>query len=304
MALASLGDLLENSLFFRDLHAFLEQRPRLLAPHEPRPVPQVPRIGLAFEGVTFSYPGAAKPVFEQLDLELRAGEATALVGVNGAGKTTLVKLLARLYDPQSGRVTLDGIDIREFDPGEYRAKLAVVLQDFERYQLSARENVGFGRAELPVDETKLRAAARAAGAGDLIAGLPEGWATLLGRQFHERGQDLSGGQWQRIALARALYRDAPILLLDEPTAALDSEAEAEIFRRYRELMLGRLSLLITHRFNTVRFADRIVVLDGGRVSEDGDHASLLRVGGRYAAMFEAQANAYRMNQPAAGPPTV
>ena len=297
-ALASLGDLLENTLFFRDLSTFLSQQPRLLAPPKPRPVPRTPQHGLALEGVTFTYPGAERPVFNGLDLELHADEATALVGINGAGKTTLVKLLARLYDPQVGRITLDGIDIREFDPREYRTRLAVVLQDFERYQLSARENVTFGRADIPPDDTKLREVAAAAGALELIGELPEGWDTLLGRQFHERGQDLSGGQWQRIALARALYRDAPILLLDEPTAALDAEAEAEIFQRYRQLMHGRLSLLITHRFNTVRFADRIIVLDRGRVTEDGPHDKLLRQGGRYATMFEAQADTYRTDREA------
>jgi ATP-binding cassette subfamily B protein len=293
-ALASLGDLLENSLFFQDLTTFLAEKPRLVRPARPKPVPSAPRLGLRLEEVTFAYPGARDLMFDGLSLDLRSGQATALVGVNGSGKTTLVKLLARLYDPQDGRITLDGIDIREFDPREYRSRLAVVLQDFERYQLSARENVSHGRPEGPLEEPLLEQAARSAGALELIEGLPDGWETLLGRQFHVRGQDLSGGQWQKIALARALYRDAPVLLLDEPTAALDAEAEAELFRRYQDLMRGRLSLLITHRFNTVRFADRIVVLDGGRVAEDGTPEELLRQGGRYAAMFLAQADAYRM----------
>lgn len=291
-ALASLGDLLENSLFFQDLTAFLSLRPRLSALQVTKPVPKRIRSGLRLEKVTFTYPGSAKPVFEGLDLELRAAETTALVGVNGAGKTTIAKLLARLYDPQKGRITLDGVDIGEFDPREYRSRLAVVLQDFERYQLSARENVSFGRAGDEVDEARLERSARAAGALELIADLPDGWETLLGRQFHVRGQDLSGGQWQRIALARALYRDAPILLLDEPTAAQDAEAEAELFRRYRDLMVGKLALLITHRFNTVRFADRILVLEGGRLVEDGTHEQLIRRGGRYASMFLTQAEAY------------
>jgi ATP-binding cassette subfamily B protein len=291
--LASLGDLLENSLFFQDLTAFLAVRPSLVAPTRPQPVPLCPGRALVLEDVTFGYPGSERLVFEALNLELRAGEATALVGVNGAGKTTLVKLLARLYDPRSGRITLDGIDIRDFDPREYRSRLAVVLQDFERYQLSARENVGFGRADEAPDQVRLERAVRAAGALELITGLPDGWETLLGRQFHARGQDLSGGQWQRIALARALYRDAPILLLDEPAASLDAEAEAELFRCYRDLMRGRFSLLITHRFNTVRFADRIVVLEEGRIVEDGTSTDLLHAGGRYAAMFTAQAEAYR-----------
>lgn len=292
--LASLGDLMENSLFFQDLHHFLGIEPTIVTRPQPAQVPSVLRRGLAIEGLVFSYPGSETKIFDGLNMELRAGEATALVGVNGAGKTTLVKLLARLYDPQGGRVTLDGIDIRDFDPDKYRAALAVVLQDFERYRLSARENVAFGRIDEPLEQERLQHAVEAAGARDLIQHLPEGWDTLLGRLFHERGQDLSGGQWQRIALARALYRDAPILLLDEPTAALDSQAEAEIFLRYRDLMRGRLSLLISHRFNTVRFVDRIVVLDGGRLIEDGSHDELMRLGGRYAAMFEAQAEAYTM----------
>lgn len=294
--LASLGDLLENSLFFQDLTTFLQLKPKLVGPPEPRHVPGRPRHGLALEEVTFTYPDAGKPVFRQLSLELRAGEATALVGVNGAGKTTLVKLLTRLYDPEEGRITLDGIDIRDFDPVEYRSRLAVVLQDFERYQLSARENVAFGRAGLPPDAARLHKSADAAGALALIEGLPEGWETQLGRQFHERGQDLSGEQWQRIALARALYRDAPILLLDEPTASLDAEAEAEIFKRYRDLMRGRLSLLITHRFNTARVSDRILVIEQGRVIEDGSHESLMRLRGRYATMFLTQAESYRANE--------
>ncbi|HEX7003342.1 MAG TPA: ABC transporter ATP-binding protein [Trueperaceae bacterium] len=294
LGLASLGDLLENSLFFRDLTTFLSVRPQVVAPVQPRPVPKRPRHGLVLEEVGFAYPGSERWVFEGLSLELRAGEATALVGVNGAGKTTLVKLLARLYDPCAGRITLDGVDIREFQPREYRSRLAVVLQDFERYQLSARENIGFGRADEALEESRLERAARDAGALELISALPDGWETLLGRQFHARGQDLSGGQWQRIALARALYRDAPILLLDEPTASLDAEAEANLFRCYRDLMRGRLSLLITHRFNTVRFADRIIVMEGGNVVEDGAPADLMDAGGRYATMFMTQAEAYRV----------
>lgn len=242
-----------------------------------RPRPEAPR------------PGARSPP----ERRRRAGEPKALVEVNGAGETTLVKLLARLYDPQEGRITLDGVDIREFAPTEYRSRLAVVLQDFERYQLSARENVAFGRADLPPGYSRLRRSAAAAGALGLVEGLPEGWETLLGRRFRDRGQDLSGGQWQRIALARALYRDSPIVLLDEPTAALDAETEAEIFERYRDLTRGRLALLITHRFNTVRFADRIIVLESGRVVEDGTHGTLCRLGGRYAALFKTQAAAYR-----------
>ncbi len=294
--LAHLGEVYENSLFFQNLTGFLEQRPSVVAPADPEPLPPAGPHTLALEDVSFTYPGAERPVFEHLNLTLRARETTALVGVNGAGKTTLVKLLTRLYDPQGGRVTLDGVDLRAFDPDAYRRMLGVVLQDFARYQLSARENVALGRVGDADEDAELQSAAQRARALALIEGLPEGWDTLLGRQFHVRGQDLSGGQWQRIALARALYRDAPILLLDEPTAALDAETEAELFKDYRALTRGRTTLLITHRFNTVRLADRIVVLEGGRVIEDGTPADLLSRGGRYAEMYAVQAEGYRAGE--------
>ena len=292
--LANLGEVYENSLFFQHLLNFLGQRATIAAPTSPRPLPDAAAYTLTLEDVSFTYPGAERAVFEHLDLELRAGETTALVGINGAGKTTLVKLLTRLYDPQDGRGLLNGVDIREFSPEAYRAALGAVLQDFMRYQLSARENIAVGRVGDADEERRLQEAARQASAAALIDSLPEGWDTLLGRQFHVRGQDLSGGQWQRVALARALYRDAPILLLDEPTAALDAETEAELFSKYRELTHGRTTLLITHRFNTVRMADRIVVLEGGRVLEDGTHHELLAHEGRYAEMYQVQAEPYRL----------
>jgi ATP-binding cassette subfamily B protein len=292
--LAYLGEVYENSLFFQNLTGFLAEQPSIRAPMTPQALPPSRPHTLKLEDVTFAYPGAERPVFEHLTLELRAGETTALVGVNGAGKTTLVKLLTRLYDPQAGRVALDGVDVRDFEPDAYRGRLGAVLQDFTRYQLSARENIVLGRVGLDGSEAQLRDAAEQASALALIEGLPEGWDTLLGRQFHVRGQDLSGGQWQRIALARALYRDTPVLLLDEPTAALDAETEAELFSKYRDLTRGKTTLLITHRFNTVRMADRIVVLEDGKVIEDGTHRNLLRQGGRYAEMYAVQAEAYRL----------
>lgn len=290
--LAQLGEVYENSLFFQNLLDFLAQRPTITSPASPRPLPTSTAYTIMLDNVSFAYPGADQSVFENLSLELRAGETTALVGVNGAGKTTLVKLLTRLYDPQSGRILLNGVDIREFDPITYRSILGVVLQDFTRYQLSARENVALGRVGQPDEEQRLDDAVTRANAKSLIENLPEGWNTLLGRQFHIRGQDLSGGQWQRIALARALYRNAPILLLDEPTAALDAETEANLFQDYRKLTQGRTTLLITHRFNTVRSVDRIIVLEKGKVIEDGTHFSLLARGGRYSEMYHIQADAY------------
>lgn len=292
-AMTSLGQMFEHSLFLTDLTRFLEQKPQIVAPAKPKIVPSSVARGLTLEHVRFAYPGSETLVFEDLTLELRTGETTALVGVNGAGKTTLVKLLTRLYDPQSGAVKLDGIDVREFDPLEYRQRFGVILQDFTKYKLSAQDNIAFGDITKALDFKHLERVARDAGALELIQNLPESWETMLGRQFHVRGQDLSGGQWQRVALARALYRNAPILLLDEPSAALDAEAEMELFLRYKELVQDKLSLLITHRFNTVKMADRIVVLEHGKILEDGTHLELLRLHGRYAEMFEAQASGYQ-----------
>lgn len=243
--------------------------------------------------------GAPRPVFENLSFELRAGEATALVGVNGAGKTTIVKLLTRLYEPERGRILLNGVDIREFPLEAYRAIFGVILQDFVRYHLTARENIQVAKVSAPLDQGRLEEAARQAKANEVIKSLPLGWETMLGRQFDEQGQALSGGQWQRMALARALYRDAPVLILDEPTAALDAKAEAELFQAYRELTRGKTSLLITHRLNTVRMADRILVLEGGQIVEDGSHHELLQKRGRYYELFTTQAATYgaEVNKP-------
>jgi ATP-binding cassette, subfamily B, bacterial len=291
-ALASFGDVLENSLFFNNLTTFLSLRPKIVSPDYPTPVPISSPLMLRFEGVTFAYPGASKPIFDNFNFELRAGEATALVGVNGAGKTTLVKLLTRLYDPTKGRITLNGIDIREFDVREYYALFGVILQDFTRYQLSALENVTIARNWANPDLTRAEKSALDSKAKEVIESFPEGWDTFLGRQFDDNGQNLSGGQWQRIALARALYRDAPILILDEPTAALDAEAEAEVFQSYHLLTAGRSSLLITHRLNTVKMADRIVVIEDGAVVEDGQHNELMNLKHRYYEMFTAQVKSY------------
>ncbi|WP_182482874.1 ABC transporter ATP-binding protein [Calidithermus roseus] len=292
LALANLGELLENSLFFSDLDRFFDFSPKIRPPATPRPLPSSEEYQFVFENVGFTYTGASRPVFESLSFELRGGEATALVGVNGAGKTTIVKLLTRLYDPQQGRILLNGVDIREFPLEQYRAIFGVILQDFVRYHLTARENILVAKVSANPDDRRLEEAARLAKADSVIKSLPMGWGTMLGRQFDEQGQALSGGQWQRIALARALYRDAPVLILDEPTAGLDAEAEAELFLAYRELTRGKTSLLITHRLNTVRMADRILVLEGGKIVEDGSHQELLRKGGRYYELFTAQASTY------------
>jgi ATP-binding cassette subfamily B protein len=250
----------------------------------------LPARSIAFEGVTFRYPGQTRTVLDGLDLEIRAGESLAIVGDNGAGKTTLVKLLTRLYDPTAGRIAVDGTDLREFDPAAWQRRIGAIFQDFVRYQLPATDNVGFG-ASTAADLEALRSAATRAGALELIDGLDNGWDTVLSRQF-TGGTDLSGGQWQRVALARALYaveQGAGVLVLDEPSANLDVRAEADLYDRFLDLTAGLTTVLISHRFSTVRRADRIVVLEGGRVVEDGTHDDLIAAGGRYAHMFELQA---------------
>ncbi len=250
-----------------------------------------PQQGVRFESVSFRYPGTDRDVYRSLDLEIRAGESLAVVGVNGAGKTTLVKLLARLHDPTSGRITVDGTDLRHLDPDSWQRRVAAIFQDFTRYELSAADNVGFGAIELRDDREALDAALASAGATSIVEGLTKGWDTVLSRRFTD-GTDLSGGQWQRMALARALLAvrgGAGILVLDEPTANLDVRAESELYDRFLELTRGVTTVVISHRFSTVRRADRIVVLDEGRVVEDGTHDDLIAMSGHYARMFTLQA---------------
>jgi ATP-binding cassette subfamily B protein len=247
---------------------------------------------LTVTGVHFTYPAADRPALRGIDLQLRAGEVVALVGENGSGKTTLAKLLCRLYRPQAGRICLDGRDAAELPAEAVHDLVAVLFQDFQRYLLPAADNVGVGRWRRGGDRDAVVAAATAAGADPFLSALPDGYATLLGPQF-VGGTDLSGGQWQRVALARAFFRDAPFVILDEPTATLDARAEAELFERIRALLAGRTVLLISHRFSTVRSADRIYVLAGGRVVEHGTHDELMALGGRYAELFTLQAAGYR-----------
>jgi ATP-binding cassette, subfamily B, bacterial len=246
---------------------------------------------IRFEQVRFRYPGADRDVFDGLDLVIPAGSSTALVGINGAGKTTLVKLLARLHDPTGGRIRVDGVDLARLHPAGWQRQVAVVFQDFTHYPLSARENVGLGAPEHVADADGLDAMAARAGASGTLASLPAGWDTVLSRSY-AGGVDLSGGQWQRIALARALFavrHGARVLVLDEPTAWLDARGEADFFDRFLEITAGTTTLIISHRFSTVRRADRICVLEGGRVLEQGDHDSLLAAGNRYAELFTLQA---------------
>jgi ATP-binding cassette subfamily B protein len=256
-----------------------------------RPLDGRPAVSLRFDQVGFTYPGTTMPVLDGLDLELGAGESLAVVGSNGAGKTTFVKLLARLYDPTSGRITVDGIDLRELDATSWQRRVAAIFQDFTHYELTVAENVGLGAPALLDDRGALRDAARRAGALSLIDALPGGWDTVLSRRV-AGGVELSGGEWQRIALARALLAvdaGAGLLVLDEPTANLDARAETELYERFLDLTSGVSTVVISHRFSTVRRAGRIVVLGGGSVVEAGTHDELLALGGRYARMFRLQA---------------
>ena len=281
-----------QALYLDDLFSFFEIEPEIVSPAAPLPVPSPIRSGFVFEDVGFRYPDAEKWALRHLDFELHAGEVLALVGENGAGKTTLVKLLARLYDPDEGRILLDGHDLREYDLDDLRAHIGVIFQDFVRYHLTAGENIGVGQIDAMYDAARIREAARRAMADGLIEGLPGGYDQLIGRRF-KTGVDLSGGQWQKIAIARAYMRDAPVMILDEPTAALDARAELEVFQRFKELSDGKTAVLISHRFSSVRMADRILVLADGKLEASGTHVELLAQGGRYAELFELQAAGYR-----------
>jgi ATP-binding cassette subfamily B protein len=292
----------EQGLYLRDLFLFFEMKPTISSKPGAPPVPKPIKKGFVFENVGFQYPGSERWAVRNVSFELKPGERVALVGENGAGKTTLTKLLARLYDPTEGRILLDGKDLRDYDLASLRREIGVIFQDFVRYDMRFDENVGVGEiesvrgyldngAEVPTPGPLVDAAEQSL-ASSLLPRLPAGYRQMLGRRFDD-GVDLSGGEWQKIALARAYMRDAQVLILDEPTAALDARAEYEVFVRFSELMAGRMGVLISHRFSTVRMADRIIVLKGGEVVQQGTHDQLVSTDGLYAELFGMQAIGYR-----------
>ena len=294
----SAGSLSEAGLYLEDYESFLESLPAARAARPAGPAPRGFGV-LDVDRVSFTYPSGSEPALREVSLRMEAGEVVALVGENGSGKTTLAKLLAGLYRPSSGTILWDGTNAATADPDELRKSVALIFQDFEQYHLPARDNIGLGRPEAIDDLDAIRTAAKQSGAHPIIEALPDGYDTILGPEF-VGGTDLSSGQWQRIALARAFFRDAPFVILDEPTAALDPRAEHDLFERIRSLLSGRTVLLISHRFSSVRSADRIYVLDGGRVVEGGTHAELMADAGLYRELFTLQAAAYLGEEEDAG----
>lgn len=288
----SIADLYEDDLFLGNLYKFLELKPRLQEPARPKPLSRPLKSGIVFDHVSFRYPGDEHRVLEDIALTIRPGEHVALVGENGAGKTTIAKLLCRLYDPTSGAITLDGIDLRQYGTQDLRRSVSVVFQDYSRYHLSARENIWLGNINVPPDSRYVDRAARKAGIHPVISQLANGYDTVLGKSF-DGGQELSAGEWQKIAIARAFLHDGEIIVLDEPSSSLDAQAEYEIFERFHQLMKGKTAILISHRLSTVKMVDRIYVLKHGRIAESGTHKELMKESRIYAGMFETQAQRYR-----------
>jgi len=290
--LSSFNDISEQAMFLTDLFDFFAMEPTIHSLPSALPAPRPIREGFEFRHVDFAYPGSSRLVVKDINFRLYPSEKIALIGENGAGKTTLVKLLARLYDPTGGTILLDGVDLRDYDVDDLRHEIGVIFQDYMRYDMVVHKNIGFGKIESLQDRPRIEAAARKSLANLLVDRLPNGYDQMVGRRF-EGGVDLSGGEWQKIALARAYLRDAQLLILDEPTATLDARAEFEVFQRFADLTRGRMAVLISHRFSTVRMADRILVLADGSIQEEGTHQQLVSLGGRYAELFELQAAGYR-----------
>jgi ATP-binding cassette subfamily B protein len=289
---SSLNNIAEQALYIKDLFDFFETQPGIVSRPNALPAPRPIRSGFEFRDVSFAYPGSDRQVLRRVSFHFDVGERIALIGENGAGKTTLVKLLARLYEPTGGAILLDGVDLRDYDVDSLRGEIGVIFQDYMRYDMLVRENIGFGRIEELSNQPRIESAAHKSLADQLIAQFKLGYDQMLGRRF-ETGVDLSAGQWQKVALGRAYMRDAQVLILDEPTASLDARAEYEVFLRFADLTRGRMAVLISHRFSTVRMADRILVLADGELVEQGTHQQLVALGGRYAELFELQAAGYR-----------
>ncbi len=290
-ALQSLAGLYEDNLFIADLDEFLRLEPHVVSPAHPKLFPRPLKRGVAFEDVSFTYPGGTRQALCDITLTIRPGEKIALVGENGSGKTTLIKLLCRLYDPTEGRITLDGVDLRDLAVTDLRRAISVIMQDYVQYNLTVEDNIWFGDVSAPPERAHIARVAHESGAHEVVARLPREYDTVLGKMFQD-GEQLSIGEWQKIALARAFLRDAEIIILDEPTSSLDARAEYEVFRKLHALTQGQTAITISHRFSTVRTADRIVVLDNGRIVEHGPHEALLRQGGQYAHLFTLQASQY------------
>ena len=289
---STLSSIADQALFLTDLLAFFEMKPTVASKPNALPAPRPIRQGFEFQNVSFQYPGTERMILNSLNLRVEPGERIALIGQNGQGKTTIVKLITRLYDPTGGRILLDGVDLRDYQIDDLCSQTGVIFQDFMRYEMTARENIAVGRIEFIGDDRRIHEAAEKSLADGVIEKLGEKYEQMLGRRF-EGGVDLSGGEWQKLALARAYLRDAQVLILDEPTAALDARAEFEVFQRFNELTTGKMALFISHRFSTVRMAERIIVLENGNISEEGSHDQLMAHGGTYADMFELQAASYR-----------
>lgn len=288
----ALADLYEDNLYLTNLYEFLELKPKIVVPQNPHAVPHPFQQGIIFDHVSFQYPGSSRQALEDVNLRIEPGQVIALVGENGSGKTTLVKLLCRLYDVSAGCVTIDGVNIRQFDVTALRREISVIFQDYARYQLTARENIWFGNINSPSDGIHIIDAARRSGADELISNLKAGYDTMLGNWF-DGGEELSVGEWQKIALARAFMRESQVIIFDEPTSAMDAKAEYEVFKHFRQLIRDRSAIIISHRLSTIKMADCIYVMENGSIVESGTHDDLMIRGGKYALLFETQAQYYR-----------
>ncbi|MBW4612035.1 MAG: ABC transporter ATP-binding protein/permease [Desmonostoc vinosum HA7617-LM4] len=290
--LVSLSNLYEDNLFLANLYEFLDLKPKLVEPVNPQPIPQPMKTGIVFNQVNFQYTTTTRQALKNINLTIRPGEVVALVGENGSGKTTLIKLLCRLYDPTEGSITIDGIDLSQYKIAELRREISVIFQDYAKYHFTAQENIWLGNIDLPPQQDSIIDAARRSGADDVITKLPQGYDTILGKLFDE-GEELSIGQWQKVALARAFLRNSQVIVLDEPSSAMDPKAEYEVFEQFRQLIKNQTAILISHRLSTVKMADRIYVMANGSIVENGTHEELMQLGGTYAYLFETQAQNYR-----------